>query len=63
MRKGRLIAEWKFDALSVEDSNKLLNSIGREDVTNKPLTLTEIYNMDEEVNVVQEERRAIGFGR
>jgi ATP-dependent 26S proteasome regulatory subunit len=63
LRKGRLIAEWKFDALSVEDSNKLLKSIGREDVTNKPMTLTEIYNMDEEVNVVQEERRTIGFGR
>jgi hypothetical protein len=27
------------------------------------MTLTEIYNMDEEVNVVQEERRTIGFGR
>jgi ATP-dependent 26S proteasome regulatory subunit len=63
LRKGRLIAEWKFDALSVEDSNKLLKSIGREDVTNKPMTLTEIYNMEEEVNVVQEERRTIGFGR
>jgi ATP-dependent 26S proteasome regulatory subunit len=63
LRKGRLIAEWKFDALSVEDSNNLLKSIGREDVTNKPMTLTEIYNMDEEVNVVQEERRTIGFGR
>jgi len=63
LRKGRLIAEWKFDALSVEDTNKLLKSIGREDKADKPLTLTEIYNMDEEVNVVQEERRAIGFGR
>ena len=63
LRKGRLIAEWKFDALSVEDSNNLLKSIGREDVSDKPLTLTEIYNMDEEVNVVQEERRTIGFGR
>jgi ATP-dependent 26S proteasome regulatory subunit len=63
LRKGRLIAEWKFDALSVEDSNKLLKSIGREDVSDKPMTLTEIYNMDEEVNVVQEERRSIGFGR
>jgi ATP-dependent 26S proteasome regulatory subunit len=63
LRKGRLIAEWKFDALSVEDSNKLLKSIGREDVSDKPLTLTEIYNMDEEVNVVQEDRRTIGFGR
>ena len=63
LRNGRLIAEWKFDALSVEDSNKLLKSIGREDVSDKPLTLTEIYNMDEEVNVVQEDRRTIGFGR
>jgi ATP-dependent 26S proteasome regulatory subunit len=63
LRKGRLIAEWKFDALSVEDSNKLLKSIGRGDVSDKPLTLTEIYNMDEEVNVVQEDRRTIGFGR
>lgn len=63
LRKGRLIAEWKFDALSVEATNKLLSSIGRKDVSEKPLTLTEIYNMDEEVNVVQEERRAIGFGR
>ena len=63
LRKGRLIAEWKFDALSVEATNKLLSSIGRKDVSDKPLTLTEIYNMDEEVNVVQEERRAIGFGR
>jgi ATP-dependent 26S proteasome regulatory subunit len=63
LRKGRLIAEWKFDALNVEDTNKLLKSIGRGDVSNKPMTLTEIYNIDEEVNVVQEERRAIGFGR
>ena len=63
LRKGRLIAEWKFDSLSVEDSNKLLESLGRQEITDKPLTLTEIYNMDEEVNVVQQERRTIGFGR
>lgn len=63
LRKGRLIAEWKFDSLSVEDTNKLLESLGREERTDKPLTLTEIYNMDEEVNVVQQERRSIGFGR
>ena len=63
LRKGRLIAEWKFDSLSVEDTNKLLESLGREERTDKPLTLTDIYNMDEEVNVVQQERRTIGFGR
>lgn len=61
LRKGRLIAEWKFDALSVEASNKLLESIGREEKTNKPLTLTEIYNIEEELSVIQEERRQIGF--
>ena len=63
LRKGRLIAEWKFDPLSVEDTNKLLESIGRSERSDKPLTLTEIYNMDEEVNVVQQERRTIGFSR
>jgi ATP-dependent 26S proteasome regulatory subunit len=63
LRKGRLIAEWKFDPLSVDHSNSLLEKIGREDRTKVPMTLTEIYNMDEDVNVVQEERRSIGFGR
>jgi len=63
LRKGRLIAEWKFDALSVEASNNILKSIGREPIATKPMTLTEIYNMDEEEFVIQQERPKIGFGR
>lgn len=63
LRKGRLIAEWKFDALSVEDTNNLLKSIGRELNATKPMTLTEIYNVDEEEFVSQQERPQIGFGR
>lgn len=63
LRKGRLIAEWKFDSLSVENTNKLLESLGREDRTDIPMTLTEIYNIDDEVNVVQQDRKIIGFGR
>lgn len=63
LRKGRLIAEWKFDALSVEDSNKLLSSLGKDMTTNKPMTLSEIYNSDEEMYVQQVERPQIGFGR
>jgi len=61
LRKGRLIAEWKFDPLSAEASNKLLENIGKPQRTSKPLTLTEIYNIEEEVSVIQEERPKIGF--
>jgi hypothetical protein len=48
LRKGRLIAEHKFDALDVEHSNKLLNKLGSESTTDKPLTLAQIYNIDDE---------------
>jgi len=63
LRKGRLIAEWKFDALSVEDSNNLFKSIGKDPIATKPLTLSEIYNSDDQEFVVQQERSQIGFGR
>jgi len=63
LRKGRLIAEWKFGELSVDDSNKLLSSLSKGHTTKVPMTLTDIYNFDEEVNVVQEERRSIGFSK
>lgn len=63
LRKGRLIAEWKFDALSVEDSNNLFKSMGKEAIATKPMTLSEIYNSDDQEFVVQQERNQIGFGR
>lgn len=62
LRKGRLIAEYKFDSLSVEDSNKLLKHLGKEYVTKVPMTLTEIYNLEEKLTVVEEKRSTIGFG-
>jgi ATP-dependent 26S proteasome regulatory subunit len=63
LRKGRLIAEWKFDALSVEDSNNLFKSMGKQEIATKPMTLSEIYNSDDQEFVVQQERNQIGFGR
>lgn len=63
LRKGRLIAEWKFDALSVDDSNQLFTIIGKDPIATKPMTLTEIYNSDEEEYIQQTERKQIGFGR
>jgi hypothetical protein len=62
LRKGRLIAEHKFQALSVEDSNKLLKHLGKDHVTNKPMTLTEIYNFDE-VEYKSKQPESIGFRR
>lgn len=63
LRKGRLIAEHKFDALSVEDSNNLLQHLKIDAKTDKPLTLTQIYNYKESEFVTkQDEPRRIGFG-
>jgi SpoVK/Ycf46/Vps4 family AAA+-type ATPase len=64
LRKGRLIAEHKFEALSVEDSNKLLKHLGIEHTATKPMTLTEIYNFKESHYTSEETvgKRTIGFG-
>jgi predicted RNA-binding protein with RPS1 domain len=61
LRKGRLIAEHKFDALPVEDANNLLKHLGKDYVTNKPMTLTEIYNVEEAEYKSEEKYSPIGF--
>jgi len=61
LRKGRLIAEHEFKELSVEHSNKLLQHLGKSYVTTKPMTLTNIYNIEEEEFKSTQERRAVGF--
>ncbi len=61
LRKGRLIAEHKFDALPVEDSNLLLESLGKQPNATKPMTLTEIYNVEEEEFKSEDKYSPIGF--
>lgn len=61
LRKGRLIVEHEFKKLSVEQSNKLLEHLGKDFVAKEPMTLTDIYNLDEEVFKTKAERRAVGF--
>jgi hypothetical protein len=61
LRKGRLIVEHEFKALSVEQANKLLESLGREQRVNKSTTLTDIYNMEEEEFKTIKGRQAVGF--
>lgn len=50
LRKGRLIAEHKFEKLNVEDSNKLLKYLNKEHVVNESMCLADIYNIDVEVH-------------
>lgn len=57
IRKGRLIAEHKFEALNVEETNKLLKSIGKKQIMTKGMTLAEIYNIDEEEYVSKQQSK------
>jgi hypothetical protein len=61
LRKGRLIAEHKFDALPIDDANHLLKHLGKDYVTTKPMTLTEIYNIGEEEYKSEDKYSPIGF--
>ena len=64
LRKGRLIAEHKFDALPIEDAQNLIDHLGYEYIVTKPMTLTEIYNLSEvEYKSEDKGRTSIGFNR
>lgn len=51
LRKGRLRAMYKFDPLSKSDSQKLLVELKKPNTATGPMTLAEIYNVDEEVDL------------
>ena len=61
LRKGRLIAEHKFDKLNVDDANKLIKHLGMDHITTDDMTLTEIYNLQEIEYKAEETKRKIGF--
>jgi len=61
LRKGRLIAEHKFDALPIEDANNLINHLSKNHIATKPMTLTEIYNLEETEYKSEDKYSPIGF--
>lgn len=61
LRKGRLIAEHKFDKLSAEDSNKLIKHLGFDHEATDEMALTEIYNLKEVEYKSKDKTRKIGF--
>jgi hypothetical protein len=61
LRKGRLIAEHKFEKLSIEETNKLLVSLGKANVSEEAMCLADIYNIDTEVYKTETKENKIGF--
>ena len=61
LRKGRLIAEHKFEKLSIEETNKLLVSLGKVNVSEEAMCLADIYNIDTEVYRAETKENKIGF--
>lgn len=61
LRKGRLIAEHKFEKLSVQDTNKLLKSLKKDYVVEEGMVLADIYNIETEVFKTINKGNKIGF--
>jgi hypothetical protein len=61
LRKGRITTNYKFEKLSVEKSNKLLEKLNKDYTTDVEMTLAEIYNLEQKDNSEKKERK-IGFG-
>ena len=60
LRKGRLIAEHKFDKLSIEDTNNLLKNLGKDYISDEPMCLADIYNSDSN-GELKKDKPVIGF--
>lgn len=60
VRKGRLLVEHHFQALSPDECNKIFKSMKSKKRTEVPMTLAEIYNEDDNFHEKDEKRR-VGF--
>ena len=63
LRRGRLQYSYVFNALSLEDTQKKIDSLGLNYKADKGLVLGEIYNLLDNNNIIHKEERKIGFGR
>jgi len=61
LRKGRLIAEYKFNNLDIDKSNKLLKSLNIDYITTQPMPLSDIYNYEDNLGVGNNNKTKIGF--
>lgn len=66
LRRGRMKAEYKFNRLSVDKSQNLMDKLGRKFEVTESMTLADIFNHEEQyTNDDREERKSkrfVGFG-
>lgn len=64
-RHGRLIAEYKFDKLTLDKTNNLLNKVhvNKGFKSNEPLTISEIYSYDKKLIKTEKQKIKIGFSK
>jgi ATP-dependent 26S proteasome regulatory subunit len=60
LRKGRLIAEYEFNKLSKDKTNKILNKLYGNVVSDSGMTLSDIYNYNDIVGLDNKQTK-IGF--
>jgi predicted AAA+ superfamily ATPase len=65
LRKGRLKVSHEFKKLSVEDSQKLIDSLGVKHTATESMSIADIYYLDEDNRHEEDEKddRVIGFGK
>lgn len=61
LRPGRLIVEHKFSKLNVDESQKLLDHLGKDFKATDSMSLADIYNVDVEIYKTIKEKEKIGF--
>lgn len=62
LRKGRLIAEHKFEKLTIEETNKLLEFLEKDHVSEEGMVLSDIYNVEIELHKSSKNKGSkIGF--
>lgn len=61
LRRGRLIAQYHFDKLSVDKCNAYLQSIGKHHKIDEPMTLSQLVHIDEEEFKDEDKKGNFGF--
>jgi len=62
LRKGRLIAKYEFKELAIDKCNKIFENNDVEYRTSSPMTLSEIFNVDDKIGMVEKiVKNKIGF--
>ena len=61
LRKGRLIAEYMFDHLCIDKTNKLFKSLDIDYKTKEPMSLADIYNYEDNLGIDNKRTKKIGF--